>query len=174
MLYHALHFEHRFMRPSVHMICTGCLQSFFFLRAEFQSGAAVVQKVILKVRAHGEYLSDDYRLSPRGWEHFEHQWWCKKNDSSRQAGHSDEASSPDFLGLNTLSTWWLGLTHDADSIGWVDDTHGPRLSFPTVLIALRVTRHYLRHLGKKYMINHTSLVQTFILYLERQHAFLSI
>lgn len=74
-----------------------------------------------------------------------------------QVGHSDEVSSPDFAGLDTLSTWRPALAQDADSVGWVDDTHGPRLSFPTVLIALRVTRHYLRHLGKKDMIKHPSL-----------------
>lgn len=82
-------------------------------------------------------------------------------------------SSPDFPGLDTLSTRWLALAHDADSVGLVDDTHGPRLSFPTVLIALRVTRHYLRHLGKKYMIRPTSLQMQTFMFEMMQHAFLS-
>lgn len=103
-------------------------------------------------------------LAQRGWEHLKHQRWCEKNDSSRQVGHSNEVSSPDFPGLATFSTWWLGLSCDADSTRWVDDTHGPRLSFPTVLIASRVTRHYLRHLAKKYMINHSSLAKNTDLY----------
>lgn len=157
-LYPALHFKHRFMNSSIHMTSTGCLRPFFLFLYIFKKlNFNQVQLCLRNWFSKSEHTPDTSLMNTgsaqKHREHSEHQWWCEQNDSSQQVGYS----LPDFPGLDTFSTWWLGLAFGADSVGWVDDTHGPRLSFPTVLITLRVTRHYLRHLAKKYMINQKRL-----------------